>query len=358
MARYSVKVVAGDESTGGPKRPVRAFVSYAHDSAEHQEAVRALWSFLRASGVDARLDLSAAEEPRDWSIWMSDQIRDCEFVLVIGSPEYRRRAEARAHNDEGRGVQWEAALIRNVLYSDPKGSRARILPVILPGRGIEDLPDWLTPATSTVYRVDDFSVIGAESLYRVLTRQPRALEPPLGPVQILPPDEPWRRLAALEPKLDIAFACDPKDMRETLLRRSVVTLDDMPVIIGLPPELRRQGLRFLKAMWQGPRPVTKLVASNNSKIDYSNVRIEIVTSKPYEVFTIKHSDGRIERIEEYMTFAEGSTSWEVGSLLRGKKAEAELVTHQQRGTPTTFRITADHAGQTGYCTRILGEPEA
>ncbi len=120
-----------------------------------------------------------------------------------------------------------------MLYSDPKGSRARILSVLLPDRSIEDIPDWLTPATSTVYRVDDFSVIGAESLYRVLTRQPRVLEPPLGPVQILPPYEPWRRLAALEPKVDIAFACDPKDIGEKLLRLSTVTFQDMHVIVGL-----------------------------------------------------------------------------------------------------------------------------
>ncbi len=45
-------------------------------------------------------------------------------------------------------------------------------------------------------------------------------------------------------------------------------------------------------MWQSAdRPVTKLVASNNSKIDYSNVRIEIVTSKPFLVVTTTYSDG-------------------------------------------------------------------
>ena len=163
-------------------RPVRVFISYAHDDEAHEEQVRALWEFLRGSGVDARLDLTAAQEPRDWTLWMGEQIREGDFVLVVGSPAYRRRAEGRADPDEGRGVQWEARLIRNLLYRDQPEGRSCVLPVLLPGATVEDLPDWLTPTTSTHYRVSDFSVTGAEGLYRVLTSQPAEVEPELGPL--------------------------------------------------------------------------------------------------------------------------------------------------------------------------------
>jgi len=36
---------------GGRVDPVRVFVSYAHDDAEHEDRVRDFWLFLRAHGV-------------------------------------------------------------------------------------------------------------------------------------------------------------------------------------------------------------------------------------------------------------------------------------------------------------------
>lgn len=42
--------------------PVRVLISYAHDDQAHMERVREFWLFLRANGVDARLDLPAAEQ--------------------------------------------------------------------------------------------------------------------------------------------------------------------------------------------------------------------------------------------------------------------------------------------------------
>ncbi|MGH3903939.1 MAG: toll/interleukin-1 receptor domain-containing protein [Pseudonocardiaceae bacterium] len=73
--------------------PVRVFISYAHGDPEHEDHVRRFWSFLRAQGIDARLDRPAAEQRQDWSVWMLQQIRAARFVLMMASPEYRRRAE-------------------------------------------------------------------------------------------------------------------------------------------------------------------------------------------------------------------------------------------------------------------------
>jgi hypothetical protein len=50
--------------------PVRVFISYAHDSDEHVAAVRDLWVFLRSQGIDAKLDLPAAERRQNWPAWM------------------------------------------------------------------------------------------------------------------------------------------------------------------------------------------------------------------------------------------------------------------------------------------------
>src|SRR5712691_8586851 len=113
--------MGSDRAAGGSgARPVRVFVSYAHEAGDpgHGERVRELWLLLRSCGVDARLDLVGREVRRDWVQWMAGEVRDADFVLVVASPSYRVRAEGDAEPDEGRGVQWEAWLIRSRFYGD------------------------------------------------------------------------------------------------------------------------------------------------------------------------------------------------------------------------------------------------
>ena len=167
--------------------PARVFISYAHDSDEHVAGVRDLWVFLRGQGIDARLDLPAAERRQDWPAWMLEQVRDARFVLVVASPAYKRRSEGGPAAGEGRGVQFEARLIREFFYRDQQAGIERFLPVLLPGVPAECIPDFLLPASATSYRVSGASVDGCEALLRVLTGQPYEVEPPLGQVPVLPP---------------------------------------------------------------------------------------------------------------------------------------------------------------------------
>jgi tetratricopeptide (TPR) repeat protein/transcriptional regulator with XRE-family HTH domain len=169
------------------RRPVRVFISYAHDSAEHVTSVRDFWVFLRGQGVDARLDLSAAEQRQEWSAWMLEQVRDARFVLVVASPAYKRRSDGLAAADEGRGVQFEGRLIREFIYRDQAAGVERFLPVLLPGVTVECIPDFLSPVSATSYRVSSMSVAGCEPLLRVLTGQPYEVEPLLGTVPVLAP---------------------------------------------------------------------------------------------------------------------------------------------------------------------------
>jgi hypothetical protein len=157
------------------------FISYAHESAEHTEVVRDLWILLRQCGIDAILDRVAESHRLDWTIWMADQIREADHILVIASPAYRTRAEGRAAPDDGRGVQWEASLIRDAFYRDQR-RLDRFLPVVLPGQSRDGVPDFLTPHTTTVYTVEAFTPTGAEALLRLLTNQPAETPPPLGAV--------------------------------------------------------------------------------------------------------------------------------------------------------------------------------
>ena len=165
---------------------VRVFISYAHDSTEHVERVRRFWAFLRKHGIDARLDLPAAERRQDWPLWMQQEIRAAKFVLVIASPEYRRRADGDAAADEGRGVQWESALVREAMYADQRAALNRFLPVVLPGCSATDIPGWLRPVSTTHYVISRFTLAGAGQLLRLLTNQPFETVPPLGSLPVLP----------------------------------------------------------------------------------------------------------------------------------------------------------------------------
>lgn len=176
------------EAADSPAKPPVVFISYAWDPDDrpHNDAVRRLWELLRSCRIDARLDLDAERQRQDWPLWMGKQIREADYVLVIASPAYRERAEGRSGPDRGRGVQWEARLIRDAFYAD-QNALNRFVPVVLPGQSVAGVPDFLAPASTTVYPVSDFTVEGAEWLLRLLTDQPEVIRPPLGATPVLPP---------------------------------------------------------------------------------------------------------------------------------------------------------------------------
>ena len=166
MTEPSPNVPPMTTPTSESARAPRVFISYAHDSDAHREHVRDLWIFLCAHGVDARIDRVAAEQRQDWTLWMEQQVAEADRVLVVASPAYKQRAGHKADPDEGRGVQYEARLIRNLFYRN-QSDLSRFLPIVLPGGSIDDVPDFLTPAITTVYRLSEFTVAGAESLLRI-----------------------------------------------------------------------------------------------------------------------------------------------------------------------------------------------
>jgi TIR domain len=165
----------------------RVLISYAHESPEHTAEIERLYRLLRANGIDAQLDLVAAEEPQDWVHWMTGEIRKADHVLMVISPSYKRRFESDEPAEHGAGVGWEARIIRDEIYRDQAGARRKFLTVLLPGGRREDIPLVLQPGAGSRYYVTDFTLAGAESLIRWLTRQPAHMAPQLGPIPHLPP---------------------------------------------------------------------------------------------------------------------------------------------------------------------------
>jgi hypothetical protein len=165
--------------------PPRVFISYSHDSTEHEERVLALCERLRnPGGVDATIDQYESSPPEGWPLWMEGQIREADYVLVICSQTYLRRVERREEPNKGLGVVWEINSIYNRLYSGKLVSK-KFVPVLLEGASPDDIPVPLQGFTH--YRAG--TEAGYVGLYRLLTDQPPVSKVALAPLKTLPVKE-------------------------------------------------------------------------------------------------------------------------------------------------------------------------
>lgn len=185
--------------TDRPTGPV-VFISYAHEDEPHTAAVLNLATFLQRRGITMELDHWHNDGRRDWYTWAIRAIQSADFVLVVASPRYRAVGDGSAPGDEHRGVQAETAVLRDLLYRDRPTWLGRVLPVVLPGRSLDELPTFTQPYSASHFVIDAITDDGVDGLLRVLTRQPRFVPPPRGQVPTLP------RTTAAAPTADRAAA--------------------------------------------------------------------------------------------------------------------------------------------------------
>lgn len=151
----------------------RVLISYAHESSEHVAAVRRFHTLLREHGLDVVIDAGADRDRQDWALWTTQQMAAAERVLVVASPRYKARFEASAPIDEGRGVRFEGLLIREEILRDMSAGLRRFVPVLLPGRSIDEIPWVLQPYSATHYRVAELTAEGVQHVVRLLRHDPR-----------------------------------------------------------------------------------------------------------------------------------------------------------------------------------------
>ena len=146
------------------------FISYAHDSLEHKERVREFATFLHSHiGVEVVLDQWVDNVRQDWSLWATQQLTGANFVIVIASTEYRKRAEGIAPSHVGRGSQFEAMILRDTLTRNLAAATQRILPVVLPGGSVEDIPAFLAPYSTTHFTIDKLTRADVTDLVNAMT---------------------------------------------------------------------------------------------------------------------------------------------------------------------------------------------
>jgi hypothetical protein len=161
----------------------KVFISYSHDSREHNDRVLALADRLRKEGVDCNIDQYEQSPTKGWHLWMLDQIKTSDFVLVICTEEYQRRFLGNESYGKGRWITWEGGVIIESLYRIG-ANNTRFIPVLFSDNDTRFIPTPLKSVTEYVVKTQNLD--GYEPLYRRLTDQPATERPELGIIVKLP----------------------------------------------------------------------------------------------------------------------------------------------------------------------------
>ena len=159
----------------------KVFISYSHDSREHQDRVLQLSNQLRSEGIDCSLDQYEDSPPEGWPKWMDRHIKNSDFVLVVCTEIYYSRVMGT--DDKGMGIKWESSLIYQHLYNSG-ANNTKFIPIIFKDGNFQFIPEPLQGAT--FYNVDKSDEY--EKLYWRL-RGIKVAKPELGKLKELPVKE-------------------------------------------------------------------------------------------------------------------------------------------------------------------------
>lgn len=163
-----LKPQSGDDLEPAPQRGPDVFVSYMHDSDEHKRAVRTFADLLRNKGLNVHLDQYYPDVRRDWYQWMLNRVPTSDYVVVVASPVCRIVGDAAGDPARNLGGRSEMGIIRELLHSDRPNWTRRMLPVVLPGRSVDDIPLFLQPRTMDHYVVPELTEAGVRPVLEVI----------------------------------------------------------------------------------------------------------------------------------------------------------------------------------------------
>lgn len=175
---------------------IKVFISYSHDSPEHENRVLELSDRLRDDGIDANIDQYQTNPPEGWQLWMEKEIRDSQFVLLVCTETYLRRVMKEEEKGKGLGVVWESTIAIQHLYNAGVVNE-KFIPIIFGRDNTKYIP---VPLQSTTYH-EVSTDEGYEALYRRLTNQPYTKKPTLGAMKKLAPKERKKTASEIEVSL-------------------------------------------------------------------------------------------------------------------------------------------------------------
>jgi TIR domain len=177
MRAYARKSFGFGQNTRDTVKPSRgtvksAFISYSWDDDAHCEWIRELATRLRADGVDVSIDRWSAIPGDQLPAFMERAIRDNEFVVIVCTPRYKRRSDAR----EG-GVGYEGDIMTAEALTSQ--NQRKFIPVLRTGEWKQSAPSWLLGKYYINLTGDPYSERDYEDLVRTLLGI-RETAPPIG----------------------------------------------------------------------------------------------------------------------------------------------------------------------------------
>ncbi|WP_295150610.1 toll/interleukin-1 receptor domain-containing protein [uncultured Peptoniphilus sp.] len=114
----------------------KVFISYSWESKEHSDWVKFLADKLLADGVEAIIDSYDVSPGDRLPKFMESSIRDSDYVIIICTEEYKRKA-----NNREKGVGYESHIISAELYNNHNDRK--FIPIIRQGDFNTALPTYL-----------------------------------------------------------------------------------------------------------------------------------------------------------------------------------------------------------------------
>ena len=156
--------------------PSKVFISYSWDSDKHRRWVLKLAADLIKNGIHVLIDEWDLEDYRnDLQFFMESGIRESDFVIIICTPNYAERANARIG-----GVGVENTIITGDFYNEEKGLKYIPIARLYDQRITDCLPTYLRTKFIIDFRDDKKYDSKLEELIRKILNIPKYKRPQLG----------------------------------------------------------------------------------------------------------------------------------------------------------------------------------
>lgn len=103
------------------------FISYSHGTQVEDQWVLELATFLRASGIEARLDVWHLRRGMDMPQFMTNELALADRVILVSDERYAEKADRRVG-----GVGWETMIVQGDICALPPDSTKYVVIVRSP----------------------------------------------------------------------------------------------------------------------------------------------------------------------------------------------------------------------------------
>jgi hypothetical protein len=294
-----------------------AFISYSWDDDAHRDWVRTLAQRLRADGVEVALDRWAAVPGEQLPAFMERAIRENEFVIIICTPRYKQRSDARVG-----GVGYEGDIMTAEVMNSQ--NNRKFIPVLRSGTWQKATPSWLSGKYYINLGGSPYSERDYEDLVRTLLGI-RETAPPVGkPMSTLSPKTAGRESISTPPSSSSQF----EDIKITRVIVEEVTeprndgtpgcaLYSIPFALSSEPPVEWEKL-FIEN-WDNPPRFSTMHRPGIASVDGATVTLNGTT---------------VEEVERYhrdtLQLALGETNKQYRGLLQPEERESKFRDQHRR----------------------------